>query len=79
MHSKKKSSSSTKAKVDDDFDAILADFETKAALNQESQSVIDKSSLPEALRVPVHEQFPTGMPKCQEVPYTTEALIHRST
>lgn len=81
MHSKKKTSrvSSKAAKVtEDDFDAILEDFGNKVALETEGKTAEARESLPEPLRVPVHEQFPNGMPKGEEVPYVSEALIHRS-
>jgi methionyl aminopeptidase len=81
MHSRKKTASSgskAEIKTDDDFDSILESFSAKAALNQKTQQDVNKELLPEALKVPVHEQFPQGMPKGQEVPYVSEALIHRS-
>ncbi len=83
MHSKKKTASTSSgakpgSKTEDEFDSILAEFSDKAAFNQITEDAACKKNLPEALKFPVHEQFPNGMPKGQEVPYVSEALIHRS-
>lgn len=83
MHCKKKSTeakkpTSTKPATDDDFDSILAEFAAKSSVADSAAQEAAKAALPEALKVPVHEQFPQGMPHGEEVPYVAEALIHRA-
>ena len=70
----KASSKEVSKQSDQDFDSILADFESKTALEN---SEISRESLDKELQIPVHEQF-KEMPKGWECEYISEALIHRS-